>query len=306
MAARDATPRVPVTAAGRLAPAEWFPAGVAGIATRQVALPTGVRVRVLEAGPPDGPPVLLVHGWAVSAYLWRHNLLPLAAAGHRAIALDLPGHGLSDAPDADGAYTLERFAGHLSAFLDALGLERVVLAAQSMAGKIAVRVALDAPGRIARLALFGPVGFGEIPPWQVLAPVVPRLPDPLAVRLVPRRAVDFVQRRVYGKLGWFSDRDVDEYWAPTQFPAVVRAQLAMLREFDWAPWTPAALAALRTPTHVVFGTRDRTVRPVHAERLAAALPAGRLTWIVDGGHVVMEEVPTRVNAILLDGADGAR
>jgi len=111
--------------------------------------------------------------------------------------------------------------------------------------------------------------------------------------------VEFVQHRVYGKLGWFTARDVDEYWAPTQFPAVVRAQLQMLKEFDWAPWPPELLAGLTVPTEVVFGTRDRTVRPVHAERLVAALPQGRLTWIEDGGHVVMEEVPERTNALIL-------
>ena len=121
---------------------------------------------------------------------------------------------------------------------------------------------------------------------------------------VPRRLVALVQRRVYGKLGYFTERDVDEYWAPSQFPSVVRAQLAMLHEFSWQLWDAATLRRLITPTHVVFGTRDRTVRPQPAEELAAHLPNGRLTWIVDGGHVVMEEVPDRINARLLAEARG--
>jgi pimeloyl-ACP methyl ester carboxylesterase len=52
-------------------------------------------------------------------------------------------------------------------------------------------------------------------------------------------------------------------------------------------------------TQVVFGTRDRTVRPVHAERLSRRSPQGRLEWIEDGGHVVMEEAPERVNAMIV-------
>lgn len=258
-----------------------------------------MSVRALEAGPPDGAPLLLLHGWAVSSYLWRHNLRALGDAGFRVVAVDLPGHGLSDAPEGGGAYTLERFAHHLGAMLDALGMPSAAIAAQSMAGKIAVRFALDSPARVRTLLLFGPVGFGLLPPWKMLAPMVPVLPGQWPSLLVPRRAVEFVQHRVYGKLGWFTARDVDEYWAPTQFPAAVRAQLQMLREFDWEPWAPPVLASLAVPTHVVFGTRDRTVRPVHAERLAAALPAGRLTWIEDGGHVLMEEVPDRTNALIL-------
>lgn len=255
---------------------------------------------MLETGPADGPPIILLHGWGVSAYLWRANLRPLAAAGYRVIAIDLPGHGLSEAPKAVGSYTTARFVEHLRALYAELGISRAVLIGQSMAGRIAVEFAAADPAAVSHLLLFGPVGFGLIPPWQIVAPIVPRLPGRIPSLIVPRRVVDFVQRRVYGKLGWFTERDVDEYWAPTQFPDVVRAQLQMLREFDWLPHEPARLEGLTTPTLVVFGTQDRTVRPVHAERLVRFLPAGQLEWIEGGGHVVMEEAPDRINALILD------
>lgn len=284
----------------RLPPDEWFPAGVAGLSARRVVLPSGLALRVLEAGPARGPAVVLLHGWAVSAYLWRHNILPLADAGFRVIAVDLPGHGLSDAPREGARHDLPFFSARVLELLDTLGIGDAALLAQSMGGKVALQVALERPERVRQLQLFGPVGFGDLPPWKALAPVVPELPGDLPSLVVPRAVVAFVQQRVYGKLGWFTERDVDEYWAPTQFPDVVRAQLRMLKEFDWAPWTEAQLGRLRVPTLVVFGTRDRTVRPVHAERLARALPAGRLEWIQDGGHVVMEEVPARINARILE------
>jgi epoxide hydrolase 4 len=273
---------------------------VAGITVQRLALRSGLTVRALTAGPRDAPSIVLLHGWGVSSYLWRHNILPLAAAGHRVTSIDLPGHGASDAPGSAGAYTLDRFVEHLEAALDALGIERTAIAAQSMAGKVALEFARRSPARVRTLVLFGPVGFGLIPPWQALAPLLPLLPGSVPSLLVPRRVVEFVQHRVYGKLGWFSARDVDEYWAPTQFPDVVRAQLQMLKEFDWSPWESSALADCTVPTQVVFGTRDRTVRPTHAAPLASALPKGRLTWIEDGGHVVMEEVPERINALILD------
>jgi len=284
----------------RLPPAEWFPAGVDGIHARTVPLASGPRVRVLEAGPADGPPVLLVHGWAVSAYLWRHNILPLARAGYRVLAPDLPGHGLSDAPSAPGSYTLDAFARYVLETLDACGVARAAVAGQSMGGKVVVHAALQAPTRVSQLMLYGAVGFGLIPPWQALSPLLPTLPGEWIAKLIPREVIAFVQHRVYGKLGFFTERDVDEYWAPTQFPAVVRAQFQMLQEFQWGLWDEATVRRLRVPTHVIFGTRDRTVRPRNAELLARMLPEGRLTWIPDGGHVVMEEVPSRVNAQMLE------
>jgi epoxide hydrolase 4 len=289
----------------RLPPAEWFPAGVEGITVRRVPLAGDVSLRVLEAGPATGPAVLLVHGWAVSAYLWRHNILPLAAAGYRVIAPDLPGHGLSDAPSAPGSYTVAAFARRIIELLDACEVQRAAVAGQSMGGKIVVQTALDAPDRISHLMLFGPVGFGLIPPWQALSPLVPTPPGELIAKFIPREVIAFVQQRVYGKLGFFTARDVDEYWAPTQFPAVVRAQFQMLQEFRWGLWDAATLRTLQQPTHVIFGTRDRTVRPQAAEDLARSLPHGRLTWIEDGGHVVMEEVPERVNAMMLSELQGS-
>jgi pimeloyl-ACP methyl ester carboxylesterase len=242
--------------------------------------------------------VLLLHGWAVSAYLWRHTLGALAAAGYRACAPDLPGHGLSDSPLHKGDYTLEAFARRGGLLLDALGHPRVPILAQSMGGRVAT--AMAAQGRATRLALFGPVGFGDVTPATAFAPLIPEFAGELATHLVPRQAVELVQRRVHGKLGWFTERDVDEYWAPTQFPAIVRAQVQMLREFSWEPLTPAELAAVEVETVVIFGTADKTVKPTKAAERVAGLPHGRIEWIEGGGHVVMEEIPDRINPLLVE------
>lgn len=261
-------------------------------------LANGLSLRVLDAGPPDGTPVLLIHGWAVSAYLWRHNIAPLADAGFRVYAADLPGHGLSDAPLEKGSYTLEALADDVAALMDALALERCAVVAQSMGGRVGLELARR--HRVTRLALFGSVGFGNVPTTQEIAAMLPAIPGALASMLVPREIIEIVQRRVYGKIGWFTARDVDEYWAPTQRPAVVQAAMQMLREFDWHRLKPEALTEIDVPAMIVFGTLDNTVNPVNADALVKALPHGRMEWIEGGGHVVMEEVPEYVNGLLLD------
>lgn len=288
----------------RLAPDEWFPSGWEGITARTLRLADGTSLRVVEAGPEIGKPVVLLHGWAVSAYLWRHTLAALGAAGYRAFAPDLPGHGLSDAPAAKGSYTLESFTRRGEQLLDALGLDRPPVVAQSMGGRVATELARR--GRAERLALFGPVGFGSVTPATAFAPFLPEIPGELASALVTRRMVEIVQQRVHGKLGWFTPRDVDEYWAPTQFPGVVRAQLQMLREFRWAPLTADELRAVTVPSLVVFGTRDRTVRPHGTRTLVEQLPNARLELIEGGGHVVMEEVPGVVNPMLVEFLSSSR
>src|SRR5437016_13887243 len=83
---------------GRLDVSEVYPAGQPDIRQRFVMLPSGVRIRVVEAGPEQGRPVLLVHGWGGSIYTFRKTISALAASGWRAIAVDLKGHGFSDKP----------------------------------------------------------------------------------------------------------------------------------------------------------------------------------------------------------------
>lgn len=283
--------------ATRLPPDQWFPAGWPGMAARHV--PAGdVSWRVVEAGPAGGPPVVLLHGWAVSSYLWRHTLGGLAAAGYRVYAPDLPGHGLSSAPVGRGDYTLDRFAARARSLFDALGLDRPPLVAQSMGGRIAIELAVR--GWASRLALFGSVGFGQVIPAASYAALLPDFVGDLASALISRRMVEVVERRVHGKQGWFSERDVDEYWAPTQFAEVVRAQVQMLREFPWAALTPSEAAALGVPTLVVVGTSDRTVRPRDTEAIVGMLPRGRFQSVDGGGHVLMEEIPERVNGMLVE------
>jgi pimeloyl-ACP methyl ester carboxylesterase len=66
----------------------------------------GGDLHLAEAGPPDGPPVLLLHGFPDSWLLWRHQVGTLAAAGHRVLAPDLRGFGRSARPGAVEAYRM--------------------------------------------------------------------------------------------------------------------------------------------------------------------------------------------------------
>jgi pimeloyl-ACP methyl ester carboxylesterase len=122
------------------------------IASRRVRLADPpLAVRVLEAG--DGPPLLLVHGSGMSASTWA-PLLP-HLAGHRLIALDLPGFGLSDAFDYAGRSLRAHAVAQLTSLLDALDLERVPVIGTSLGGMWALCLAVDAPERITALASLG-------------------------------------------------------------------------------------------------------------------------------------------------------
>src|SRR5579859_5792383 len=97
-----------------------FPAGLPGYSTRFVRV-GGLSIRVIEALGAGTTPALFIHGWGCSCFVWRRNLPVLAAGGIRSLAMDLPGHGLSDKPEH---CTPDAMADVVLATLDALGLDR--------------------------------------------------------------------------------------------------------------------------------------------------------------------------------------
>ena len=124
-----------------------------------MTLASGLGLRVLESGPPDGTPLVLLHGWAISAYLWRHNIAVLAAAGYRVHAPDLPDGGLPGYPAREGGLWLEALADDIGALLDALNLEHPAVVAQCGRSHSAFWLGASPPSPRAGLALFGPSGI---------------------------------------------------------------------------------------------------------------------------------------------------
>src|SRR5258707_3902166 len=96
----------------------------------------GIDMAVYEAGPKDGVPVVLCHGWPELAYSWRHQLPALAAAGYRAIAPDQRGFGSSDAPPAVEDYDIQHLTGDLVGLLDALDLPKAVFVGHDWGGLV--------------------------------------------------------------------------------------------------------------------------------------------------------------------------
>jgi 2-hydroxy-6-oxonona-2,4-dienedioate hydrolase len=112
----------------------------------------GLRIRYLEQG--AGPAVLLLHGASLgsSAEVWTDSIAAFAKHGLRAIALDLPGFGLSDNPEDHSVAYRQHF---VLAFMDALGLNRASLIGHSQAGAIAVNLAFAEPQRVAKVVVLG-------------------------------------------------------------------------------------------------------------------------------------------------------
>src|SRR5437667_6208083 len=121
----------------------------------------GTRIHYQEAGDEAAPAILLIHGFISSTLIWDEVFLPLAAAGFRVIAPDLPGSGYSDKP-RDAEYTIESQARAVVGLMDRLGIEKAVLVGASYGGANAAAIALDRPESDSRLGLGGAVSSEEL------------------------------------------------------------------------------------------------------------------------------------------------
>ncbi|QUW02735.1 alpha/beta hydrolase [Chloracidobacterium validum] len=258
-----------------------------------------IQYHLYEYGPPDGPAVLLLHGWDCSSY-WFYRLAPaLGAAGFRAIAFDFRGHGFSEtAPDDD--YTLLAFAQDTLALADQLGIKAFDLVSFSLGSAVALLVGDAAPARVRRQVVmnFGLFDYGAAQAL-VLPSVLGAIFDTL--RRIPSKtlvyryvSVTLCQREVM----W---RDVEMSFTSLVYCNSRAAFLAvtdLVRPERVAQVRDAAARA--APTLVLTGEFDPVVPFADSDRLAQTLPVARLHILLRTGHLVLFERPDEIERLVGD------
>lgn len=252
----------------------------------------GQRFRYLEmgAGEDDQAPVLFLHGFGADLNNWMFNQPALVEQGHRALALDLPGHGGSGKELADPS--LAGLADAVAGFMAAVLSGPVHLVGHSLGGAIALHLAQSLPGQVASLTLICPAGLGpeidggfitgfiEGKRGKHLKPVLEMLvQDP---SLISRDMVEDVLKfkRLDGAQAALAAI------AEASFPA--GRQAADLR---------AALDGLAPPVQVIWGQADRIVPASQAENL----PETVTVRVLEGaGHMPHMEKAAEVNRLILD------
>jgi pimeloyl-ACP methyl ester carboxylesterase len=277
-----------------------FPSGDADYRVSFPRLRSGLSVRVVERGNIASTPVLFVPGWGCSAYVFRHNLPAIAAAGFRAMSVDLKGHGLSDKPTSPADYTIDALVEHLRDILDALELERPALVGHSLGGSLIYHFASRYPQRVQSLGLLSPVGLTGVPRMRIYRAITPRFLSPVMKRVRSRLIVKAALNRVYGKRAHFTERDVEEFLAPSQFPDYAVAMRELLHAYDWMAAETRELETLDLPAVGVWGTLDHMMPADGMVIYRRLLPRIGLRAIQDAGHIIPQETPDEVNAALLD------
>jgi 4,5:9,10-diseco-3-hydroxy-5,9,17-trioxoandrosta-1(10),2-diene-4-oate hydrolase len=188
--------------------------------------------------------------------------------------------------------------------MDGESIYRSAVVGHSLGGGLALRIALEHPARVSDLVLAAPVGLRPIRFLHFARRVSPRVTDRFARWLVPRALVAMLLRGAYGEPTRVRQRDVDEYWAPSQSPDYYRAVRALLHDFDWRPLPDQLLARLSVRSLVIMGTADRLIPGAGAPAMRVE---GAARLVMEGaGHLAIEERHEEVNPAIVRFLDGSR
>ena len=253
----------------------------------------GLNVAYSDTG--DGPPVLLLHGWPTSSYLWR-EIGPALAREHRVIAPDLPGFGASSKP-VGTRYSFGLFERTLDALVNELGLEEMGLVVHDLGGPVGVHWALTPPRRVSRLALLNTLLYPEFSPAVV--EFVTTLLDPVRRQeLVSPEGLTEVMRFGVSDPGSLPDETLAAVRAPFE-PSEARQALAEAG-IGLAPngfeEIARGLPGLEIPVLALYGAEDR-VLPDVAETFARVkrdIPHAEIVPLPGVGHFLQEEAPELV------------
>ena len=249
-----------------------------------------IRLRFVRAG--SGTTVVLLHGYGESLLSWQ-MVFDRLARGADVIAVDLPGFGVSSKP-ASG-YTADSMATVLAAFLDRLGLRRVVLVGHSLGGVVSTAMAVQDPSRVLALVLVDPA---LITPWALA-----ETSDSSRTGASLRRIITEYER-LRGRFGgvhdgnWMVEDSAAAAYQTSGDPAYRTALAAVLRQFDFDFLTPDRARLLTMPVKLIWGALDPVIPVAVGRALAERLPDATLVVLPRTWHRPQTERPTEVARII--------
>ncbi len=260
----------------------------------------GLRLAHLDIG--EGRPVVFVHGEPTWSFLWRKVIPPVREAGYRCIAPDLPGFGRSDKPTDIDWYTYDRHSAAIAALVDDLDLRDATVVVHDWGGPIGLRVAIEHPERVSRIAILDTGLFtGQQPmtdAWMAFRDFVARTED-LPVGLLVRRAC----------LNDPGDEVIAAYDAPFPNSTAKAGARAFPLILPLTPEDPGAAAGTRVLEALRGDSRPKLflwaesdpVLPLETGRRFAAALGGEIDHVIPGAsHFLQEDAGPEIGRLIAD------
>jgi epoxide hydrolase 4 len=265
-----------------------------------------VSLHVVLAGPADGEPVILLHGYPEFWYAWRGPMAVLAEAGFRVIVPDQRGYNLSDKPASIDAYKLDRLAGDVVGLADALGYDKFFLAGHDFGGQVTWWTLLLHPERVEKAVVINkehPYANRNHKPsedeidWYMSFLQIPWLPGYVG-RLGNWALLEKTLRET-SLPGAFPDADLDQFRSAWDKDGAIHAMGKWYRanakfEMDVGD------ARIAPPTLVIIAAGDAFTPIDLARRNVLFLENGEVRELDTGTHWVIQEEPLLIGRAMAD------
>ena len=277
-------------------------------ALKFATLASGLRMGYVEAGPPDGIPVLLLHGFPEFHWSFRLQWPALAAAGYRVIAPDQRGYNLSGKA---APYDRDTLARDIAQLQDVLGIERSHIVGHDWGGVMTYSFAHRYPARVNKLVILNVPHINAYldsiragnrdqlrKSWYIYYFQLPWLPE-FAIR---RKNYAFAERILAGMKNT-SAVDVAKYKAAYAQPGALSAMIGWYRAlFRWMllkRFNPPA-EPVAAPVRVIWGERDLALDKHTNDTLKRYAPNAHIIYLPEASHWVQLDAPDEVNRLILE------
>jgi pimeloyl-ACP methyl ester carboxylesterase len=274
----------------------------------RVVAGAGVSLHVVEAGPPDGPLVVLLHGFPEFWYGWRHQIAPLAEAGYRVLVPDQRGYNTSDKPSRVADYRIERLAADVLALIDEAGRSRASVVGHDWGAVVAWWLGCHHPERLERLGILNvphPVvmrrhlltSLRQIRrSWYIFFFQLPRIPE-AALR---RNGWSLATRSLRGtsRRGTFRDEDLLRYREAWGQPGAMRSMVSWYRAAIRGAARRFGPRRVPVETLVIWGARDVALGREMVAPSLELCDRARLVLFEGASHWVQHEEAASVNDLL--------
>jgi len=272
----------------------------------------GISLHTRQAGPKDGPLVVLLHGFPEFWDGWHRQITPLADAGYRVVAPDQRGYNRSDKPDGVDSYHIKELAADVIGLIDAADRETAAVAGHDWGAAVAWWLALSYPARIDSLTAVNvphPTVMENTlrrslsqlrKSWYMIAFQFPVLPETIATanncRVLQRGLTES------SRPGTFSATDLRRYREAWTQPGAVTAMINWYRAMGrYRPRPPRKRVSV--PTLVMWGRQDEFLESAMAEESLDHCDSGQLETFPSATHWVLHERPEETAEALLAHLD---
>ena len=281
-------------------------------------LPTGVIMNVAEAGPEDGPPVILLHGFPESHRTWA-KLVPLLEQDYRLIMPDLRGFGHTDRPKDPAAYSTDTLVADLFALADARRVDRFALVGHDWGGAVAWAAALRGDPRIERLAIINsphPAIFQrsiiEDEAQRAASQYIRAFRDPkMEANIVAMGFPAFFEKSFsrHVDMAEISSQDRSLSIAEWRRPGALTAMFnwyrasqilvpAMGEEAPLPDWVARGVPRIKIPLRIIWGVEDKALLPIQLIGIGEVGDDVEVVPLPGVGHFAPWQAPDQVAAAL--------